>query len=121
MKKDEKRNIIAPMLNITLSINGSPALNLRTVRLSPANVPGRDALVMGSINCSFSSSLISNFSFTWLTPEPDSISRIVRLRAQARVMEIYPSAQRILEVKYQNRIKNLLRAHVEMGTKGLST
>ena len=77
MKKEESRNIIAPMLNITLSINGSPALNLRTVRLSPANVPGRDAMIMGSVNLSFSSALISGSTFPGRPPEPASYPHLV--------------------------------------------
>jgi len=68
MKKEESRNIIAPMLNITLSTNGSPALNLRTVRLSPASVPGRDAMIMGSVNLSFSSALTYSSPFYLVGP-----------------------------------------------------
>lgn len=50
MNRDDKRNKIAPTVKMSLKIRGSPALNLKTVRLRPASVPGRDAFTMGSTN-----------------------------------------------------------------------
>ena len=49
MKKDDIRNMMAPMRRTSLKISGSVSLNLRMVRLSPARVPGRDALIIGSV------------------------------------------------------------------------
>jgi hypothetical protein len=68
------------MLNIALSINGSPALNLRTVRLSPANVPGRDAL-----------SIVPPMNWSALQTSLLSPSRALRPpRASTRGIDISP-------------------------------
>lgn len=50
MKNAERRNITAPKPNINLIISGSPELIFSTDKLKPANVPGREALIIGSIN-----------------------------------------------------------------------
>jgi hypothetical protein len=48
MKKEDRRNMIAPMRSISLSSKGSSALNLSIVMLRAASVTGRAALLMGS-------------------------------------------------------------------------
>jgi hypothetical protein len=48
MNNDDRRNIMAPIRSMSLNKKGSSALNFRIVRLSPASVPGRVALIIGS-------------------------------------------------------------------------
>ena len=57
MKNAERRNITAPKPNMNLIKAGSPALIFSTDKLKPANVPGRDALIIGSINRLFNSDI----------------------------------------------------------------
>lgn len=48
MKKDDRRNIIAPTESRAWKAMGSFVLNFSIDMLKAANVPGRDALIMGS-------------------------------------------------------------------------
>jgi hypothetical protein len=48
MKKEDRRNIIAPTTRNSLKMRGSSAENFSTAMLSDANVHGRAALLIGS-------------------------------------------------------------------------